>query len=116
MSVPIERFRGDTAPDQISIVDSNGVAVSLTGLSFRLTVDSLEEPPDNTTQILQMVGVIDDPATGIVLFSPTVLESDALIPGFYFYDIQLFRSATNIIRTIAKSEYNILQDITKESN
>lgn len=116
MSNPIERYRGDSTPDQISFVDSAGDALSVEGLTFRLSINSVEEPVDDTTQILQMTGLSSNPATGIVQFSPSVAEASALPIGLYFYDIQAYRNVGDVIQTIAKNTYTVLQDITKDQD
>jgi hypothetical protein len=44
------RIRGDTFPFTICL-EINGAPLDITGFTIVLTVDELEEPPDNTTQI-----------------------------------------------------------------
>lgn len=110
MATPIERFRGDTAPDQVTFNQN------ITGLTFRLTLNTLEDPPDVSTQVLQMVGTITNPVTGIVEFRPTLVEATGLTPGVYFYDIQVYNAFGVVIKTAVKDSYTILQDITKEND
>ena len=107
----VDRIRGDTAPDVFAITTaSTGEPTNLTGCSFKLTVNSVKNPVDSTTQAYQLVGEIPDPTTGQVLFSPTEAQADKL--GFFYYDVQMTDSYAKI-RTLVKGVYCFSQDITK---
>lgn len=106
----ITRFRGDTVPDVFSPVDDEGLFLDPTGFTFRLSIDTQEDPVDTSTQVLQMIGVqVGSPVT--IQFSPTILEAD-ITPADYFYDFQAIDGAGRI-KTSIKDDYEILQDITK---
>ena len=109
----IEWYRGDSYPLELTIKDkTSGLVIDLTGYSFLLTVDTLKEPPDDTTKVFDVIGVLDgDPTTGKVSFTPTAIQT-AIDPAGYFYDVQM-TDASNNIRTIAKNKWKILQDISK---
>lgn len=106
----ITRFRGDTAADQFT-VKRDGAAVDITGCSFKLTVNSEQNPTDTSTQLFSISGVITSAVNGEVDFSPTSLEADQA-PGDYFYDIQM-TDGTGAKQTIEKGRYRFKQDITK---
>lgn len=107
----IERTRGDTSPDVFTVTNAKTRSVvNLAGCSFKLTVSSVSEPTDATTQAYQLVGVITDPAKGVVEFSPT--EAQANLVGYYYYDIQMTDSYGKIL-TLVKDSYRFNQDITK---
>jgi hypothetical protein len=107
----IIRYRGDTAADEISVQTSAGAAVDVTGFTFVLTVNSLENPPDATSELYNIVGTILVPAAGTVEFVPTALNADQK-PADYWYDIQMTDDVGRI-KTIAKGMYTYTQDITK---
>jgi hypothetical protein len=106
-------YRGDSYPIELTIKDaSTSAVIDITGYSFLLTVDSLAEPPDDTTKVFEVAGVLDaDPTTGKVSFTPTSVNTD-LAATTYYYDIQMTDISSNI-RTIAKNKWKISQDITK---
>ncbi len=109
----IEYYRGDSYPIELTI-KNNGTqeVIDITGFSFILTVDSLREPRDETTQIFTTTGIIDaDPSTGKVSFTLSSSQTN-LSSKTYYYDIQMIDTDGNI-RTIAKNQLQILQDITK---
>jgi hypothetical protein len=85
--------------------------LDITGFTVVLTVDELEEPPDNTTQIFQSTGVITDGPGGKVAFTLTDPQA-ATPPGDYYYDMQ-YTDLASKIRTFAKGTWQVLQDITK---
>lgn len=107
----IERYRGDTVADEFTIVDENGTAVDITGFSFKLTVNSLKNPPDDTTQLYSLTGVITNASGGVVEFAPSSIQANQS-PGKYFYDVQM-TDAGGKLKTIEKGVYKYLQDITK---
>ena len=107
----ITMYRGDSYNLDFTITDSStGLPVSLNGATLKMTVTTIENPPDNTTKLFDVDGVVDaDPTTGIVSFKPTVSNTAAI--GNYWYDIQL-TSGTDV-RTVQKAAFNIAQDNTK---
>lgn len=109
----ITMHRGDSYPLQRTLKNNKTQAViDLTGASFLLTVNKEENPTDDSNQLFQVAGVLnDDPTTGIVYFTPTVENTNN--PAIkYWYDIQ-YTDAGGNIRTIAKGEFVITQDVTK---
>lgn len=108
----ISMYRGDSYPITFTLTDSStGNPLDLTGCSLIMTVDALAEPPDDTSMLFEITGVLDaDPETGKVSFTPT--STDTATPGSYFYDVQLTDADGNI-RTVAKNTFTISMDITK---
>jgi len=104
-------FRGDSYDLSFTITDSTTtLPVSLAGATLKLTVTTIKDPPDATTKLFDVAGVVDaDPTTGIVTFKPTTLNTSVI--GKYFYDIQL-TSGTDV-RTVQKAKFDIVQDNTK---
>ena len=109
------RSRGDTKDFSILVTGED-----VSGWTGLLTVTSIKDPPDTTTQIYQAVGAPDptSPATAEVLsrmvfdFTTFATQSPQLVPGKYFYDIQLTDDAGKIC-TVLKGKYEIGQDRTK---
>lgn len=108
----IEVFRGDSYPITFTVTDkASGVAIDLTGAAAVMTVDTLKNPPDTTTRVFSVTGVLDAvPTSGRVAFTPTTTHTATA--GKYYYDVQL-TLADGSVRTIAKSTFSILMDITK---
>jgi hypothetical protein len=109
-NLPISRVRGDTFPFTFTLRDSAGTAVNITGNTFLLTVDTREEPTDASTLVFQATGVVSVGTDGKVTFTLTTPQA-ATTPGDYFYDLQM--TSGSAIRTVAKSTYTVIQDITK---
>ncbi len=102
--------RGDSDAKGFVVQDSAGMAVDITGFTFRLTVNT-DQDPDPGTQLFTVVGVITDAAAGKVAFAPTVSNTDQS-PGEYFYDVEQ-TDAGGLISTIIKGVCEIVQDISK---
>ena len=111
MTDDITRYRGDTAADEITVQTSAGAAVDVAGFTFVMTVSSLENPPDGTSELYNITGTITGAAAGQVEFVPSALQADQK-PATYYYDIQM-TDAGGRIKTIAKGAYVYTQDITK---
>lgn len=104
--------RGDTFAFSFSLTDSETEApIDITGYSFLLTVDTLENPPDATTNLFSLTGVLTNPTGGVVQFSLSALQADQA-PDTYYYDVQMVDGVGGK-RTVAKGEFLIEQDITK---
>lgn len=107
----ITRFRGDTVPDRVTVKDSTGTVIDISGYTFLLTVNSNKEPTSSAGQLMQITGVVTDGTHGLVEFSPTSDQANQA-PGKYFYDIQM-TTDTGKIQTIVCGTYVFKQDITK---
>lgn len=107
----VTRIRGDTAPDSFTVTNTKTRAVvNLSGCSFKLTVSTVSDPVDASTQLFQLEGTIDDPASGVVAFSPTAEQADHV--GFFYFDVEM-TDAYGKVQTLVKDLYVFEQDITK---
>lgn len=109
----IEWYRGDSFPLELKLKDkATGLPLTITGYSFILTVDSVSSPSDASTNIFSVEGiVVGDGTEGKVTFTPTADDTD-ITPAKYYYDIQMTDPSSNV-RTIAKYNFKITQDISK---
>lgn len=109
--ITIERYRGDTVPDEFQVTDENGAPQNITGATFRFTLDTRRSPPDATTKVLELVGTITSASGGIVQFTWTALDADQT-PGTYWFDIEMIDAASKV-ETLVIGKYTIIQDIGK---
>lgn len=103
--------RGDSDAKGFVIQDSSGVAIDITGFSFKLTVNSDKAPSDQTNEQFTVIGVLTDATNGKVAFNPTTTDTD-INPGTYFYDIEQTDNG-GLISTLLVAKCIIVQDITK---
>lgn len=113
MATEITRFRGDTDPFRFKIWEDKATETpaDLSGDSFILTVDTLKTPPDDSTKLFSLIGVMPNPTNGEIFFYPSVLNVD-LTPSIYYYDIQR-TDVGGYIKTLVLDKLIITQDITK---
>lgn len=104
------RFRGDDYSFTITIKDSAGDAVDITGFSFLLTIDPSSAPTSDTNNLDQLTGTITDATGGQVRFDPTATSVGTV--GNYFYDVQQ-TDAGGKVRTILTGKWDVEQDVTK---
>jgi hypothetical protein len=108
----ITRVRGDTFPFSFVIKDSSGTVVDISGFSYKLSVDPSDEPSDETGQLFQVVGVVPTGTDGVVTFTLSADNADQT-PGTYYFDLEQTDDNSKI-RTVAKGEWIVKQDVTKE--
>lgn len=107
----ITRMRGDTYADEFTIKSKKTKRpIDITGYTFTLTLDSRQNPTDETTKLYQLTGTIIDGPSGRVEFAPSAVQADRV--GDFFYDVQMVDGATRK-RTVVKAKYKFKQDITK---
>jgi hypothetical protein len=95
-----------------TIKDSTGVALDVSGSTFKMTVDSLKNPPDGTTVQFSIVGAfVTDGINGQIYFAPAAMDTD-IDPAGYFYDIEE-TDVNSEIDTLFKARCDIVQDISK---
>lgn len=107
----ITRSRGDTYKMGF-IVKSNGVALNVTGCTFRLTVDPSKNPVTDVANLFSLTGQIENGPAGLISFDVSPTQADHI--GHYFYDLQMVDGA-GLIRTVQKGKFDFVQDITKGS-
>ena len=107
----ITRKRGDSYAETITVTDSTGAPINITGYTFQLTVDPEKAPATAANNLFNITGTILDAIAGTVEFAPSALQADQT-PGTYFYDIQMV-DGLGRIRTIALDKWVVTQDITK---
>lgn len=106
-AIDIEKKRGDTRRHVFIIKDSAGAVVDISGWgSFVLSVTSDRSPPDATTLLEAMTGVLaTDGTDGRVSFTPT----GTLEVARSYYDAQAVDANTEKV-TFAEGTYNVGQD------
>lgn len=107
----IERFRGDTEPIVLQLVDTNGVEItdSIASATFILTV-SEEAAPTTIPPVFTINGTSIDDTAKTVNFLFTTADADNF--GAFYYDVQMTDSL-GVIRTILNGLMLFEQDITK---
>jgi len=102
--------RGDTKTQRITVKDSAGSAIDVTGYSAKLSVNTQDEPTDETNQLFEITGVLTTPASGIIDF-PLSAANAKQVPDEYYYDIQIVTDA-GVVCTVAAGRWVVGSDIT----
>jgi len=110
-NIPVTVYRGDSPVIPYQLTNTaNPTGIDITGYVFELTVDSIEEPTNDSTEVFTVAGVITEASEGRFGFQPTVADL-SIAPGDYFYDISLVNGTEQV--TIIKSTFTVRQDIGK---
>lgn len=107
----IEIFRGDDETFDITIKDSDGNAVDISGYKFWITVKHKATDADADAVIGPKTGSVTNAANGEAQIPLTNSETDVDAVK-YIYDIQQ-KDASNKITTLVSGEFRVLEDVTK---
>ena len=105
-------YRGDKKDYTLAFKDNAGVAVPITGWKIYFTMKKNLNQSDAQAAIRVDIIEHDDPDNGLTSFHLTNAQTYELIPGIYYYDIQV-EKAENDILTIVSGEITILADVTR---
>lgn len=102
---------GDDYSHTVTVVDSDSVAIVLTGRTYAAQIRS--SPATAGTADATFTVSLTNLATGIVVISLTDTQTAALIPGLpYFWDLQETVTATTFTTTILAGKVSVVQDVT----
>jgi hypothetical protein len=105
----INRKRGDTKRITFTVQTKVGAAVDITNWTlFSMSVDSLHNPVDTSSQITVQSGIVLDGPNGRLYF-PVV---GTIEPGNYYYDMQGL-DENGEKDTLVQGKYIVTQDINK---
>jgi len=108
-------YRGDNKSYTLAFTDSAGDPIDITGWKIYFTMKRNPNHSDDQAPIKVDVIVHDDPANGLTSFNLTNAQTYLLMPGTYYYDIQV-KKAENDILTIVSGEIIVLADITRRED
>ena len=109
-------YRGDTRTLRVTITDeATGAAVDISGHTLWLTLKS--DPSDlDAAAELQVSAVMPNNASsqaGIGHLVMTSADTDGLVPGRYYYDVQWVQPGSPpVVKTIEAGKVRVLADIT----
>jgi hypothetical protein len=106
--------KGDTTIIPFQVFEADGTTPhALDGSdTFEFTVDPSQCPPDDTTKLFSVTGVITDAPNGKVTFSPTTLNTDKT-KGKYYYDIEAVFITGPVTQTLMKGAFYLSGEITQ---
>lgn len=109
----ITYIRGDTAVYQPTVVDAAGAPIDITGATVTMTVNTDKSPIDDSGAIIKIVQTSHtDPTNGITQLKITNAIGQNLVPGKYWYDIQVIDPEQDFFSR-AKDLFIIESDISR---
>lgn len=109
-------FRGDTVNIDLTITDSDGSALNITGYKFFFTAKSNDDDNDDDALIKKDVTthLKPDGSDGTLTGQSRITLSKtqtAVAIGNHYYDIQM-KDSSDDITTLTKDRFNVKQDVT----
>jgi hypothetical protein len=104
----IKIMRGDTEVFNITVTDSAGAAVNLTGDVF---TSQIRYNRDDSSVAASFTCVVTDPIAGQVSLTLPAATSATLVSGTAYWDLQ--RNDSGVITTIVAGKCTILADVTR---
>lgn len=116
MSNDLEYYRGDDHSFIMTITDSSGTAIDITGYTFTYTVKNIKDNviDDSTAIIQKSVTSHTDPTAGITSIALTPTETN-VTPGVYYHDFQM-KDTSGDIFTFAEGKTRIKADVTRSTS
>jgi len=105
--------RGDSRDITLTIKDSLGVAVDITGWTVFFTVKENKEDTDDNAKIAKDVTTHTDPTGGITKISLSSDDTEDLL-GEYYFDIQI-KTDNDDIFTLDNDICSFEHDITRRT-
>lgn len=108
--------RGDTHSIVLNVANA-GVAVDLSGYTVFFTVNASNIPTDDSAAVISKTVTLPTPSTPLGQVVITLLPADTtnLIPGTFYYDIQLKDLSGNITST-DQDIFTLVADITRRTS
>lgn len=113
----IKKFiRGDTRAINVTVTDSAGAAVDLTGGTVFFTLNASSDPTDDTDAVVEKsVTSHTDPTHGLTTITLDHADTDSLAADIYYYDIQFVDAQGNVTSKQADT-FEIIADITRRTS
>lgn len=104
----IKIMRGDTETITVTITDTTGTPVNLTGDTF---ASQVRYNRDDTSIAASFTCTVTNPTGGVVTLVMSSVSSAALNDGIAYWDLQ--RTSGGIVSTIVSGKCTVLADVTR---
>jgi hypothetical protein len=105
-NIPIDQ--GTTFVSAVTVEDSNGLTVSLTGYTARAQI---RKNYASTTAVTFTCSIT--PSTDIINISLTAAQTAALKAGRYVYDIEIVRTSDGQITRVVEGQIEVNPQVTR---
>jgi len=92
----------------VDVTDADGDALNLTGF----TVQGQVRRSYYSSTAVNLTCAVSNATTGIITFSLSAVQSDAMKPGRYVYDVEI-KSAANVKTRVLEGQVEIMPGVTK---
>lgn len=92
----------------VDVTDADGDALNLTGF----TVQGQVRRSYYSSTAVDLTCAVSNATTGIITFSLSAVQSDAMKPGRYVYDVEI-KSSANVKTRVLEGQLEIMPGVTK---
>lgn len=110
LNITLQEYAGDSFARTVTVKDSDGNAVDLTGWTFYLTIKEEKTDADGDA-VFQNSYTAATPSSGQVDITLDASDTDDLL-GDYWYDIR-YKDDTGFVDTILNGVFRFDQNITE---
>jgi len=107
-------IRGDTTTYTVTLTDSAGDPIDITGYTFFMTVKKSKDDKDDDAIITEDVTSHSDPTNGVTVITLSSTDTN-VAPGIYYYDIQ-YKDTSDNIKTVLYGVFEVLVDYTRRTS
>lgn len=97
-------YVGDTFKRKITVSDSDGDAVNITGGTFYFYVKREDSDPDSSALLSETITSLSDPVNGIFYINQSYSSTNNLVEGVYNYIIK-YKNTSDEIQTLNKGTF-----------
>lgn len=112
--VDLEVYKGDSKDINLTIQDSSGTAIDITGYSFYMTVKSNATDSDDDAVIDKEVTSHTDASSGETTISLSTTDTNQTVSSStnkYVYDVRM-KDTSGKVTTLLSGNFKVLQNIT----
>lgn len=103
----IKIYKGDTYVHEVRLKDGSGNAINIAGRSYSAVMKKSAYSDDISATFTTAIA---NAANGIMTFSLTSGQSDALKPGTYYYDVQ--ETTGSVVLTLLRGKAIVTSEVT----
>lgn len=109
-------YRGNSELYELTITDSAGNPIDLTGCTIWFTMKVDPNDSDSDAAIQKIVTEHSDPTHGKTKVNLTAVDTRNLAPNkSYFYDFKYKNASGDVVKTLLEGRVKVLQNITQAS-
>lgn len=104
--------QGATYSLALTYKDSNGTAINLTGYTAAMQIRTSYDSSTTVVSLTSSSGIVITAATGLLTITITSIQTAALTPGTYVYDLEI-TSGSGVVSRLIQGSVMVSAEVTR---